>query len=744
MAEGGQKDLSIKIVIDNQSVKNLIKDIKSTKFNIPTKEISDFSNTVDSLEQLLKLHSKTMDQLVNQIKQINVKIPQGGISQNAQARVIASENKLKEKQIYQDTMRDKFAADAKAQHDDHIFKQEQQREKRKDDFFKKMAENQQLGIKNNAKLQQIQEKLKIENEKTRRQDLKDLHKSELEVLIQEGRYKTAEKVKERVQFTHDLNIKRLERNQELQLQKKQMNAMANAFSEIFTKIKLPGAEYLGQKASSKYSQYQTRMNDAFLYQKNIQKFKSMRIGSMEDTSAQRKYAEELGITDLGKAKGDTSKMSGKKGALMKLAGKALTNPLALFAGGAAVGVISKMISIGIESSPIFQQMVKLMKFGFMLIFKPIGDFFGMIMRPVMIMLLRKFIIPNYQKLMPVMLKMGDNIGKILSSWLFTDAFKNLWSNFTFTYDPDIDPFFGTSGVFTKLAQDINNVDWDNILPEIDWTPISAINEKLETTWTTITDWFTGLSIPQTVEDAWISFTGWFEGLKIPQLVSEAWTSFTGWFEGLKISETITTAWDNVMGWFKGLNIPTEISDFGQLILDKISGFPDWISTKIKDAIGLVDVWDKVKDFGQWIKDSVWNALAEIDFLQSLKDIGSWIYNAIVEALDALNPFNWIKDWNKGGGSGSNSKQSIPGHRGHAFGGIINEPVIGIGASGKTYSFAEHGSERVIPNSQINKYGGAISVTININKMSGDERDIRLLRRTILDVLQDVNYKRGLV
>ena len=95
------------------------------------------------------------------------------------------------------------------------------------------------------------------------------------------------------------------------------------------------------------------------------------------------------------------------------------------AAGIGLGAAGAGLAIGkavIESSPLLQQMLKLMKFGFMLILKPIGDFFGFIMRPIMILLLRKFIIPFYQSVYPWFAKegtkLGNNIAKVVD--LFSD------------------------------------------------------------------------------------------------------------------------------------------------------------------------------------------------------------------------------------------------------------------------------------------------------------------------------------
>ena len=92
-------------------------------------------------------------------------------------------------------------------------------------------------------------------------------------------------------------------------------------------------------------------------------------------------------------------------------GKEVATGLGLGAigGGAMLG---KMI---IDSSPAFQQLLKIMNFGVMLILRPIGDFFAFLFRPILIMLLRKFIIPFYQHMYPFFMKYGTTIGEGISN-----------------------------------------------------------------------------------------------------------------------------------------------------------------------------------------------------------------------------------------------------------------------------------------------------------------------------------------
>ena len=103
-------------------------------------------------------------------------------------------------------------------------------------------------------------------------------------------------------------------------------------------------------------------------------------------------------------------VAGKTGGLAGMLG-GKKGMLAL--GGAMVGIklLQKAITLGIQSSPMMQQMLKLWKFGIMMIFRPIGDFFGFFLRPIFVALLRKFIIPFYQTYLPMMQEMGHKLGE---------------------------------------------------------------------------------------------------------------------------------------------------------------------------------------------------------------------------------------------------------------------------------------------------------------------------------------------
>ena len=84
------------------------------------------------------------------------------------------------------------------------------------------------------------------------------------------------------------------------------------------------------------------------------------------------------------------------------------------AGGLILGVIIKALSV----APMFQQMMKLFKFTVSLILMPIGTFFGAVLRPILISLIRG-IAPNFKDWMKTSMALGDKVGKGILE-LFTD------------------------------------------------------------------------------------------------------------------------------------------------------------------------------------------------------------------------------------------------------------------------------------------------------------------------------------
>ena len=354
--------------------------------------------------------------------------------------------------------------------------------------------------------------------------------------------------------------------------------------------------------------------------------------------------------------------------------------MGMMLGAGAVGQIFKVLKMALDASPMFQQIFKLLKFGIMMILRPIGDFFGFIMRPVMIMLLRKFIIPWYTKMYPQMMKWGTEIGTKLAGALGALA------------DGDV------AGAFGALWGD---VDWGTVV----WNAVKAVLPILA-----VSDLIAGIFGEG--NNAGFNWVGrelrkWFdEGLAGATADwDKYWTGVKKWFDdGL---DGIAAQWNaifyQILGWFGGglTTIKSTWSNFFDTIYN-------WFNSGIN---GITTNWSKVWDnFMDWLNPLTSNNNNGNNKSGGNKGNGMWEWGE-----DILKPETW------------------------ANGGHITEPILGVGKSGKSYLMGEAGNETVIPDDQLGGMGG---ITINIQNMSASQQDLNNLRQTVLDVVQEANSRRG--
>ena len=163
-------------------------------------------------------------------------------------------------------------------------------------------------------------------------------------------------------------------------------------------------------------------------------------------------------------------------------------------GAIAVGVaglvmlVQKIASMSIQASPMLQQMLKLINFGVLLILRPIGDFFGFFLRPLIIYFLRSIILPFYRLMRPIMQKFG--------TWLGLGAASNLKSN--------------TDGIGAILAG-----DWEEVA-RLTKEGNEKILKSLEDAGKAWDTWILSLDLPawgtiETTIEAWITDLG----IKLP-------------------------------------------------------------------------------------------------------------------------------------------------------------------------------------------------------------------------------------
>jgi hypothetical protein len=422
-------------------------------------------------------------------------------------------------------------------------------------------------------------------------------------------------------------------------------------------------------------------------------------------------------------------------------------------GAATMGVmaVQKGVQLAIESSPMLQQMLKLWKFGIMMVLRPIGTFFGMIMRPIMLLMLRKFIIPFYQKYMPVMTKLGNDLGVFIAKWL----------------DGKTEEDSPTSNEVLLSGLD----KWINS-PEITATDTEEErNEKMDIRIDAIGEVLSGFA--GLMGDSMI-------GLRVLGKILE--------LTGDKIVQNAFGAdSDGTEQGFKeefegGFTDPDPQAVIDAKLIDAQHEIRDLMQEQIDNN----PVADAAETIEEVIKRMDEKAGIDSDFEQEKKDARDKIFsegNANLDEGNAINTTNVNGTYssidnketeadrqkaiidsygsmNSGGRKQTSVRQDmidgVTGGHGlldkngdgkidyldyMANGGIIDEPILGTGLrTGKGYMMGEAGKEAVIP---LNKLGGGgnSSITINIQNMSGSQQDLNNLKRTILDVLQQSSMGR---
>jgi len=185
----------------------------------------------------------------------------------------------------------------------------------------------------------------------------------------------------------------------------------------------------------------TQLKDA------IKKMQNVSIGGASSSSTPK------GITGI-------AKMLTNNSGILKTVAK-LT--LILAAITVIVKLITKITDRIIDSSPILQTMLKLFQTSITFILRPIGDFIAFFLRPFLIYFLRSVALPMYRLFSPI----ARSLGTFLSG--------NLLGSFMLNYDPDTDPFFGTTGIFTDIGKKFTA--WKTELGLLVFPTFTNIGEK---------------------------------------------------------------------------------------------------------------------------------------------------------------------------------------------------------------------------------------------------------------------------
>jgi len=286
----------------------------------------------------------------------------------------------------------------------------------------------------------------------------------------------------------------------------------------------------------------------------------------------------MNIVGGGQSGGIGSKMTGaasggtKSAGMMKNIGKIAGIAIGVLA---IVGILRKLSSMLVSSSPMLQQMLKLLNFGIMLILRPIGDFIGFFLRPIILVLLRNYIIPFYRFARKPMMALGDWLGKQV-----------------------VDNPVGALLSLTPIGAIISN--WDTITQNLEG---HALSMELS-----FKKWIDGFELPSYASLV-TGITTWVDGLNLPSL-DAIYTGFTTWIDEQLILLPLfgEFIWSGFVGW----------------IIGGLNGLPSWesittgIDLWISENIGTLPTWDDVTATITAVKTSIQGIVQAImDFFQGI-------------------------------------------------------------------------------------------------------------------------------
>ena len=202
---------------------------------------------------------------------------------------------------------------------------------------------------------------------------------------------------------------------------KNMGGMTRTFNEN----KIAGEQY--KKAQKESAAALTKMGIAFLSKDPVEMEEAKQeLGIAKKAETRSKINVENTQKDADKAgvSGRLKPMFAKLDKMGEFLGKKAV-PIGI--GMGVAGVLMSVIVKAFSASPLFGAMMKLMKFMVTLILMPIGTFFGALLRPILIMLLRKFIIPFYSTAMPTLMNLGTEVGNAIVDFM-DDPWKAIWGD----------------------------------------------------------------------------------------------------------------------------------------------------------------------------------------------------------------------------------------------------------------------------------------------------------------------------
>ena len=391
--------------------------------------------------------------------------------------------------------------------------------------------------------------------------------------------------------------------------------------------------------------------------------------------------------------------------------------------GLGVGVAGVLMSVIVKSfsaSPLFAAMMKLIKFSVQLILMPIGTFFGALLRPILITLLRKFIIPFYSTWMPRMMSLGTQAGNFL-----------------------VDPI----GYIMSNGKSDGKTDEEE----------AVINEEIKKT-TNKTAWDEFTNDP--LGFIWRSFNLPTSDNVLPPVAAEEEKATVDWdmsgenpmFNGKTPSDIETPAEKQVRedkeARDRAALMESDQERTNRELAEAAADKADREAWEHADKAHWMEINRSVLDMNKLMETNgiITEAIPKA-MTQEMTNFAAYGMNKPEKGGDihdaganiaAANAKNASAGYTMGGTTKSQSileaynafKNGVTAANG--FDGMVNSPTM--------FLAGEAGSEHVTvtPNGQ----GGGSSIVVNIGTMNGSDNDLRKLKQTILEVIQESSANRG--
>ena len=263
-------------------------------------------------------------------------------------------------------------------------------------------------------------------------------------------------------------------------------------------------------------------------------------------------------------------------------------------------------------------------------------------------------------------------------------------------------------------------------------------------WNKVNEFITGMIVAPLTE-AWDNFVGFWAGIHdgITGTIQEAWNSLVMWGEAVSsgVSGVLFNAWNIwILFWAaiqSGSALLTttwgQITKFFAIVASDVTG---WVGDRWE---ALTKFFASVSsDVTGWVKNR-WDSITS--FFQGIFDAMKSIWDRVLSILRKLG----AKGPSLGSGVSANASGGYSHPKYHATGGIISEPVIGMGLnSGQRYSFGESGPEQVTPIGTGGKSSGGsgISITIHVGTIQ-NKSDMDAMIAQMMQALQKEQFRRGI-